>query len=408
MTAMDAWAHADRPPLKVLMLGWELPPAITGGLGVACEGLLRGIGALGGIGVDFLLPASPGIRGDYPTAVRIVELDGCDDPHAGVRAQGAYIAYREKAARYAAATLRALPELGEFDLIHAHDWLTFEAAMAIKRASGRPLVVHVHSTEHDRAGEHRTNPVIAELERAGMQAADRIVAVSRYTEHGLVRNYGQSAERIDVVYNAGRSRQTDPLPAAPPADGCVCFIGRITEQKGPEAFVEAALRIRERVPDARFEMAGDGNLLPLMRSLVRALGLSEAFSFPGFIDREQVTNLLARSRVLVMPSLSEPFGLVALEAIEAGVPVVLSRNCGLAERVPSALCVDPDDIDAIADAAIGLLTDPARARACASAAAREAAELDWTRSAAALKQVYDRALDTALPRIPVPTPAPAC
>ncbi|WP_051547372.1 glycosyltransferase family 4 protein [Lysobacter capsici] len=404
MTAMDALAHADRRPLKVLMLGWELPPAITGGLGVACEGLLRGIGALGGIGVDFLLPASPGIRGDYPAAVRIVELDGCEDPRVGARAQGAYIAYREKAARYAAATLRALPGLGDFDLIHAHDWLTFEAALAIKRATGRPLVVHVHSTEHDRAGEHRTNPVIAELERLGMQAADRIVAVSRYTGHGLVRNYGQSADRIDVVYNAGRSRQADPPPATTPADGCVCFIGRITEQKGPEAFVEAALRIRERVPDARFEMAGDGNLLPLMRSLVRALGLSEAFSFPGFIDREEVTRLLARSRVLVMPSLSEPFGLVALEAIEAGVPVVLSRNCGLAERVPSAICVDPDDIDAIADAAIGLLTDPARARARALAAAREAADLDWTRSAAALKQVYGVALDTATrQRIPLAT-----
>lgn len=393
---MDVLPRPDRRALNVLMLGWELPPAITGGLGVACDGLLRGIGALGGIGVDFLLPAAPGLGRDYPAAVRIVELDGCEEPSAPARSQGAYIAYREKASRYAAAALRALPGLNDFDLIHAHDWLSFEAALAIKRASGKPLIVHVHSTEHDRAGDLCVNPAIAELERLGLRAADRIVAVSRYTAQGLARNYGQSADRIEVVYNAGRSRPADfppaPLPAPAPADGCISFIGRITEQKGPEAFVEAAARIRERVADARFVMAGDGNLLPLMRSLVRALGLADAFSFPGFVGREDVARLLGRSRVLIMPSLSEPFGLVALEAIEAGVPVVLSRHCGLVERVPSALCVDPDDIHAMADAAIGLLADPTQARARAVAAAGEAAELDWIRSAAALRRVYERAL----------------
>lgn len=403
---MDDAIRPDRRPLKVLMLGWELPPAITGGLGVACEGLLRGLGATGAITVDFLLPATPGLPADYSAAVRIVELDGCEEPptgpHAGPRAAGAYVAYREKATRYAAAALHALPGLGEFDLIHAHDWLTFEAALAIKQATGKPLVVHVHSTEHDRAGHHRINPVIAALERRGLDAADRIVAVSRYTAQGLVRDHGQPAGRIDVVYNAGASRRSDSLPGPPPAQGCIAFIGRITEQKGPEAFVEAASLIRERIADARFEMAGDGNLLPTMRSLVRALGLADAFSFPGFIDREQVSALLARSRLLLMPSLSEPFGLVALEAIEAGVPVVLSRHCGVAERVPSAACVDPEDIHGLAEAAIGLLTDPVRARAGAIAAAREAADLDWTHSAAALRDVYLAALATATPaRAPV-------
>lgn len=402
---MDSLARPDRRRVNVLMLGWELPPSITGGLGVACEGILRGIGAVGGVGIDFLLPTSPDIRQDYPAAVRIVELEKCDIPRAGIRPQGTYTAYREKAARYAAATLRALHRVGDFDLVHAHDWLTFEAALAVKLATGKPLVVHVHSTEYDRAGHHRANPVIAELERLGMEAADRIVAVSHYTKQGLIRDYGQAADKIDVVYNAGRSRPTDLLAGPLPADGCVSFIGRITEQKGPEAFVEAALRIRDCVPDARFEMAGDGNLLPLMRSLVRALGLSDVFSFPGFVDREEVARLLARSRVLVMPSLSEPFGLVALEAIEAGVPVVLSRNCGVVELVPSAACVDPEDIHAITDATVGLLIDPARARARAQAAAREAAVLDWGRSAAVLKNVYGAALGMSMPPC---IPATAC
>jgi glycosyltransferase involved in cell wall biosynthesis len=376
--------------MRVLMLGWELPPSITGGLGVACDGLLRGISEVGGAHVQFAMPVAPAPYAIYPQAVRVLELDGCEEPLPPDRHRhNAYAAHGQKASRYAAAVLHSLDRVGDFDLIHAHDWLTFEAALNVKRITGKPLVVHVHSTEQDRSGPHRANPVITALERNGMRAADRIVAVSRYTKEGLVRHYGQAADKIEVVYNAG-TRALTPSPT--PTNGCISFIGRITEQKGPEIFVETALRIRQTVPDARFVMAGDGNLLPMIRSLVRALGLSEAFSFPGFIGREDVLRLLRRSQVLVMPSLSEPFGLVALEAIQAGVPVVLSRNCGLSERIENVACVDPEDVDGVAEATISLLRDPVHARALAHAAAQEAMHLDWAESARALLRVYRAAL----------------
>lgn len=374
------------------MLGWELPPSITGGLGMACDGLLRGLDEAGGTSVQFMLPSSPASFSGYPPTIRLVELDDGEKSPRPDSSPDAYAGDSERSSQYAIAALNALDSVGDFDLIHAHDWLTFDAALHIKRLTGKPLVVHIHSTEHDRSGYHGANAIITELERKGMDTADRIVAVSHYTKEGLVRNYGQAGQKIDVVYNAGAQAETQPIT---PNDGCISFIGRITEQKGPEIFVDAAVRIRETVPDARFVMAGDGNLMPMVRSLVRLLGLAGAFSFPGFINRDEVQRLLHRSRVLVMPSLSEPFGLVALEAIQAGVPVVLSRNCGLSERIKSAVYVDPEDVNAIADATIRLLNDPERARERARAASREAARLTWTESARTLQGVYETALQPA-------------
>ncbi|WP_102304119.1 glycosyltransferase family 4 protein [Dyella sp. AD56] len=372
--------------MKVLMLGWELPPSITGGLGMACDGLLRGISDVGGVSVQFMLPAPPMPFANYPPTIGVLQLDGCEEPQPAVgQLSSAYEDHGQKASRYAKAVLRSFDRINEFDLIHAHDWLTFEAALHVKRMTGKPLVVHIHSTEQDRSGYHPANPAITALERDGMDAASRIVAVSRYTKNSLVHRYGQAADKIDVIYNAGdRIEMQSPTPS----EGCISFIGRMTEQKGPEIFVEAASRIHEVMPDARFVMAGDGNLMPMIRSLVRSLGLKDVFSFPGFIDREAVSQLLQRSRVLIMPSLSEPFGLVALEAIHAGVPVVLTRNSGLSEQIENVIRVDPEDIDAITEATIQLMRDPDRALAQAKAAAQEAAHLNWTKSATALLGVY--------------------
>ena len=389
---MDSPNRQNRSNATILMLGWELPPLISGGLGVACDGFLRGLSEVSGLDIDFVLPSSPANLNAYPASVRIIELQKTCVSLQGhaPRLQGSYTTYRNNAKEYALDTLRAVNKIQDFDLIHAHDWVTFEAAQTIKQVTGKPLVVHIHSTEYDRAGYRAAIPAIVELERAGMQAADRIVAVSNYTKACLIREYAQSAEKIDVVYNG--HRRFDMRNQAPKSEGCVCFIGRITEQKGPEAFVQAASLIHERMPEVRFVMAGDGNLLPQMRSLVRALGVSDVFTFPGFIDREEVEHLLMRSRVLVMPSLSEPFGLVGLEAIKAGVPVVLPRNCGLTELVPSATCIDPEDIESIANATLRLLDNPALAQKSADAAMQEVLSLDWDRSTTALLDVYEAAL----------------
>lgn len=377
------------------MLGWELPPSITGGLGVACDGLLRGLGNIEGIDINFFLPLPPAVLDDYPASVRIVGLQPCAFPERVAHApRGSYVAYREMASDYALAVSRALDGIHNFDLIHAHDWLTFEAALAIKRASDRPLIVHIHSTEHDRAGHHAVTPAIAELEATGMHAADRIIAVSNYTKACLVRDYDQDASKIHVVHNGSRYAAKHDRVSVP--EDYVCFIGRVTQQKGPEAFVGAASLIHERMPNVRFVMAGDGNLLPQMRSLVRALGIADVFTFPGFIDHEELKHLLMSCRVLVMPSLSEPFGLIGLEAICAGVPVVVSKNSGLAEVVPSALRVDPEDVESIADVTSMLLNNQAWASQYAEITKKEVANVNWDYSAAALLNVYEAVLERSI------------
>lgn len=377
--------------VTVLMLGWELPPSISGGLGVACEGLLRSLGKADGVEIDFLMPQPHRALDDYPASVRIkglplYELGGRNVENPGE----AYTAYRRRASHYAAAAARAQRDLCEFDLIHAHDWLTFEAGIAIKRSSGKPLVVHLHSTEHDRAGSNGIVSEIAELEAAGMREAERIIVVSNYAKECVIRDYGQKASKIDVVHNGSHLTPMQHDASVPREH--VCFIGRITRQKGPESFVEAASMVLERSPDVSFVMAGDGNLLPRMRSLVSALGIADSFTFPGFIDQVAVRQLLMTCRVLVMPSLSEPFGLIGLEAICAGVPVVLSRNCGLIERVPSAIRVDPEDVESIADMISMLLAEQAAARRYAEHTRMEASNMDWDRSVASLLNVYEAIL----------------
>lgn len=375
--------------MRVLMLGWELPPSISGGMGVACDGLLRGICTVGGASIQFVIPTVSPAPAAYPPAIRLVELADYEESlRTSLLSHTTSAGYIEKADRYSAAVLRALDRIDDFDLVHAHDWLTFGAALEIKRVTGKPLVAHIHSTERDRSPHHPANPIIVALERCGMDAADCVVAVSQYTKGCLIRDYGQSARRVKVIYNAGTDRAAARTGALPAESGYITFVGRITGQKGPEAFVKAALEIRNAVPSARFVMAGDGDLLPMIRLLVEKLGMTEAFSFPGFIDREEIAQLLAQSRVLVMPSLSEPFGLAALEAIHACVPVVLSKNCGLTERVPSAICVDPEEVQAIAAAAIDILQNPVPARARAQAVSCEAAHLDWAVSAKQLLGVY--------------------
>lgn len=375
--------------MRVLMLGWELPPTISGGMGVACDGMLRGLGEQGGTSVQFLIPLASPAPETYPPRIRIVELDDCTESLlASLRSHTATAGYIEKARRYTGAVLRALRRLDGFDLVHAHDWLTFEAAIQIKRFTGKPLVVHIHSTEDDRSTLGGANPVIAALERQGMDEADRVVTVSEYSKERLIQRYGQAARKVEVIYNAATHRLAARPHVSPNAEKYVTFIGRITRQKGPEVFVRAALEIRRAVPSARFVMAGDGDLLPSIRSLVEKLGMQEAFSFPGFIRREQVDQLLARSEVMILPSLSEPFGLAALEAIQAGVPVVLSRNCGLIEQIPSVACVNPEDPTAIAAAAIQILENRERASARAEVVKREAAHLGWTASAGQLLDVY--------------------
>lgn len=414
--------------MNVLMLGWEFPPHITGGLGTACQGLVRGLRNANEVDIAFVMPrlhggeAQSGVsfmcahslsgdmaRGAARPAPEKQLLDSFfaeylppevyaefyeeDDEswmsgHApSGRLSGAYQGMSiADALTYADSALSLLAAAPPFDIIHAHDWLTFLLAARIKKASARPLVVHVHSVEADRAHNAGNGNIIA-IERFGMYMADRIIAVSEYTRRVLLREYRIDPEKIEVVHNGVGRIANDAMPAKPNIFR-VSFIGRITHQKGPIPFLHAAKKILAWRDDIRFVMAGTGDLLPAAKALANKLGISNRIDFPGFLDPPAVRSLLASSSVYVMPSVSEPFGIGALEAAQLGVPVVVSRNSGVAEVMQDAICVDPADTDAIAEAVIQILDDPVQARKMASAAKETVAGLDWIAAARRIKTTY--------------------
>lgn len=367
--------------IRVLMFGWELPPKISGGLGVACAGLLSGLKNSGQVSVNFCMPQLLATRltaaqldslrtglGDYISSEAMV---------AAIPAgAGSYTANVTEALSMALAVPQVLAEHGPFDLIHCHDWLTFLAGVAAKKATGLPLVLHVHSTERDRAGWSQ-NEAIVNIERYALAHADAIIAVSKQGARRLIQTYGVQAGKVRTIYNATRQLESARCPRAKHAVPVVSFIGRITAQKGPLNFVEAAQRVIAAGVSCRFVMAGAGDLLPACQALVVAHGLAEWFEFPGFLDAGAVSALLARTDVFVMPSESEPFGIAALEAIHAGVPVVISEDSGVAEVVESMLKVVHDDVDAIANAITLLISNTDMARTLAEEARKQASRLSW-------------------------------
>jgi glycosyltransferase involved in cell wall biosynthesis len=283
-----------------------------------------------------------------------------------------------------------------FDVIHAHDWVTFPAGLAIAARSGKPLVVHVHSTEFDRSGEQVNQPVY-EIERRGMHGAQAIIAVSERTRQTIIERYGIAAEKVRTVHNGidparSKTRLGEPAPAAPNGNGekTVLFLGRITMQKGPGFFVRAAERVLSKRNGVRFIMAGWGDLGPRTVEQVAAMGLGARVRFTGFLRGDEVRRAYCASDVYVMPSVSEPFGLTALEAIQHGVPVVLSKTSGAAEVLQrGALLVDYWDIDRMADMILSLLNHPELSEAVMRDATAEVRRLTWDEAARKCVEVYE-------------------
>ncbi len=277
-----------------------------------------------------------------------------------------------------------------FDVIHAHDWMTYPAGIAAARASGKPLVAHVHAIEFDRCGEHG-NPAIVDLERRGLAAADRVVCVSQYTADVVAKRYCVASQRLRVVHNAVLPNET-PM-RAPPAratpEPVVLFLGRVTYQKGPAYFLEAAARVVKALPNVRFVIAGSGDLLPSIVERTASLGLARHVRFTGFLSGADVERMYREADVYVMPSVTEPFGIAPLEAMALDVPVIMSRNSGVAEVLKSALKVDFGDVDDLADKIIALLTRPALRAALVAEGRRELAGMRWETRAAQLIDVYE-------------------
>lgn len=418
------------------MFGWEFPPHITGGLGTACQGLTQELLKLG-VEVMFVLPKLFGGEETGGLSVLSAEEVGVSMSQEEIRliTEGMTIyaidsflhpyttsqsLYREhetqhKRTQYAlnhwhGGTLRFSGNYGQdllsevhryalvagavalreqFDVIHAHDWLTYPAGIEAKRLSGKPLVVHVHATEFDRSGEH-INQQVYNIERAGMHAADRVITVSHRTRHIVIHRYGVPPEKVITVHNAvdfGHGHDANQV-TVPFPEKVVTFLGRITFQKGPEYFVEAAHRVLERDKQVRFVMAGSGDMLERMIRRVAQLGISTHFHFAGFLRGEEVDRMYRMSDVYVMPSVSEPFGITPLEAMRSQVPVIISKQSGVAEVLKFAMKVDFWDVDAMADAIYGLLHYEALSRFFQHYGEQEVTRLKWDAAARHVENIY--------------------
>ena len=425
--------------MRVLMFGWEFPPHIAGGLGTACYGMTKGL-AENDVDVLFVMPSASGdedqssvkiinasdVAVDTMTTsvdeflgkVQFVHIGSNMVPYVdpqdfktvveeerkrqikSFRVQygqkykfsGKYGAnLMEEVARYAmvGATI-AMQHKDEFDVIHAHDWLTYLAGIGAKKLTGKPLVVHVHATSYDRASDDKVDTRVVDLEKKGMEAADRVITVSDLTRNIVITKYGINPDKVVTVHNAvdfsGRSEMKVERGVQ---DKVVTFLGRITFQKGPEYFIEAAAKVLKRCPGVRFVMAGSGDMMNRSIRQVARLGISDRFHFTGFLRGAEVQKMFALSDVYVMPSVSEPFGISPLEAMRSGVPSVISHQSGAAEVLKYAFKVDFWDVDAMADQIYALLKYPALADFASKYGYDEVNTLKWNNAAAKIKKVYE-------------------
>lgn len=423
------------------MFGWEFPPHITGGLGTASYGLTNGL-LKHGVEMIFVVPKAFG--DEDQRAVRIVNASDIPvnykqkqvqefwdkltyleigsnilpyiDPEDFARIHkdikhsikekehlilgekysftGKYGSnLMEEVARYAMVGA-SIAAMYDFDIIHAHDWLTYLAGIAAKEVSGKPLVVHMHATEFDRTGEGRINTEVFGIEQRGMQIADKVITVSNLTRDIVIKHYGIDPAKIKTVHNAIEPVDKNNLQTNRSVkEKVVTFLGRLTFQKGPEYFVEAAKLILEKDDNVRFVMAGNGDMFESLIKRVAELKMGTKFHFTGFLKGADVDKMFQLSDVFVMPSVSEPFGLVPLEAMRSNVPVVISKQSGVSEVLTNALKVDFWDVEGMADAIYGLLHYDTLSKMFIKNGIEEVENLKWEYAAKQVKAEYESLLE---------------
>ena len=307
---------------------------------------------------------------------------------------GDLLGMAERYARFAVDAIKGI----DFDVIHAHDWLTYPAGLAIARLTGRPLVVHVHSTEFDRSGEH-PNQQIYNIERRGMHGATRAIAVSMLTKNVCINRYGVNGSKIDVVYNGVDLNPAEAgVQPIHSKDKIVLYFGRITMQKGPEYFIQAAKRVLEHMDDVKFVVAGSGDQAARMIEMAAQMGIGHKVLFTGFLRGRDISRVFAMADLYVMPSVSEPFGIAPLEAMSHNVPVLISKSSGVSEVLMHALKVDFWDIEDMADKIIAVLRYPPLSRQLVEHGAFEIRGINWDGAATRTARAYERAIAAASPR----------
>ncbi|TVQ14268.1 MAG: glycosyltransferase family 1 protein [Bacteroidetes bacterium] len=426
--------------MKVLMFGWEFPPHISGGLGTACYGLTKALLKCG-VELIFVVPKAYGdekpgtirlvnasdvavnvqdeIFKEYVDNISFVEVDSTLVPYAddeqyyhimesiekGVTFEKGVVSSQkfsfsggygknlmEEVRRYAMLALE-IARQHDFDLIHAHDWLTYMAGKEAKRISGKPLIVHMHATEFDRSGEN-VNTLVFDIEKAGMEAADVVIAVSNMTRNTVIQRHGIDPDKVITVHNGVEPSEKEMETEIPRYldEKIVTFLGRITYQKGPEYFIEAAYKVLQRDQNVRFVMAGSGDMLPKMIRRVAKLGIANKFHFTGFLKGDDVDKMFGLSDVYVMPSVSEPFGISPLEAMRSNVPVIISKQSGVAEVLQHAIKVDFWDIDAMADAIYALTHYEGLPAIFKKHGKEEVDNIKWDQAGIKVKEIYKKVL----------------
>ncbi len=395
--------------MKVLMLGWELPPHNSGGLGVACYQLCKALSEKG-VDIDFLVPYTAdhpdidfmNVIAAHPQDAKVLFKSGIAyDSFKFIATDGSehWLDMHGQQSLYET-TVGRLALLLDYDVIHAHDWLTFRAAMKAKQLSGKPLIAHVHSIEADRAGfEGGGNPLVREIEETGLLMADRVIAVSQFTKDAIVREYGIPADKVDVVYNSLDLDMVEPLDehsahhylAAMKAQGyrVVVNIGRITIQKGLPNLLYAAKAVIDRAPKTIFLIVGSGEQYFELIELAAELGISRNVVFTGFQRGKNWRDSFAVGDLFVMPSVSEPFGLTPLEAAGYGTPSLISRQSGVAEVFNNCLKVDFWDIDEMANQITAVVQNDGLRDELHANAYHEYQRLSWHPAAERLINWYD-------------------
>ena len=413
--------------MKALMFGWEFPPHILGGLGTASSGLTKGMFNNGDMDITFVIPKPYGdeekgfarIIGacNTPVAWRDVNWDYVQSRIGNVMDPQLYFDLRDHI--YADFNYMKLNDLGcidfsgrypdnileeinnysivagviartvDFDIIHSHDWLTYPAGIHAKNVTGKPLVIHVHASEFDRS-RRKPNPTVFAIEKDGMMNADHIITVSELTRRTVIDKYGIDPAKVTTVHNAviPLSDELLNLKERDSKDKVITFLGRITMQKGPEYFVEAAAKVLQKNKNVRFVMAGGGDMEEAMIKLAAKRGIADRFHFTGFLRGKEVYQMFRDSDVYVMPSVSEPFGISPLEAMEMGVPSIISKQSGCAEILENVIKTDYWDIDAMADAMHALISYPALHNSLRNRGIEEIHGITWEKAGKKVIDIY--------------------
>jgi glycogen synthase len=394
---------------RVLMFGWEFPPHNSGGLGVACYGLSKAL-ATQKIEVIFVLPKKlKGVKRDF---LKII------DP--GVSYRSSYVfnsplypyvnsknysslffdlkevygnSLLEEVLRYAEFG-RIIAKKEKFDVIHAHDWLSFGAGINAKKISGKPFIAHVHATEFDRCGGESINSLVYRLEKEGMEKADKVIAVSNFTKNIIVKHYGISEEKIEVVHNGVDFSEYETLSRnihkiKEVGKKLVLFVGRLTLQKGPDYFIKAAQRVCEIRNDVYFIVSGSGDMENFLMEEVARTGLSDRILFTGFLRGNELKEIYREADLFVMPSVSEPFGITPLESLVNGTPVLISRQSGVSEVITHALKADFWDIDDMAGKIMATLSYDSLSSCLTEYGKAEATTITWDNAAKKCINIYN-------------------